>query len=181
MTTDWSAAERALLAARTRALARPLDKDATPGDPAIVLAAGPERCAILVTFVHGVVRLTHLTRLPGVGRHVAGLFAHEGEVFPAFHLHAILDVGLGALPEYARAVLVGRDVPEAALVVERIDGIVEIPRQGLHEPPSDLSPRVRALLRGIAPDGIPVVDGTALLHSDALYVAPERAEHRGHR
>lgn len=178
----WTAAERAVLATRTRALAAPLaEVEPTATESVVVLAMGPERCAIPTSFVHGIVRLAHLARLPGVERHVAGLFAYQGEVLVAFHLHALLDASLAALPEYARVVLVGRDAPEAALVVERVEAIAAVDMSDLREPPPEISARTRRILLGVDPHGVPVVDGTALMASDALFVSRGGPDRRGHR
>lgn len=161
---------------RLRERARALD--AAPQRPlgpdpqsAMVVAAGGERCALPLSVVRGVVRLGHLGLLPGARPEVAGLVAHRGSPVPAFHLRAVLDLRLTALPELARLVWIGQSVVEAGLVVDEVLDVVEVGPSSLHPVPEAMSPRARRLFSGLF-DGIPVVSARALLESDVLYVDP---------
>ena len=140
-------------------------------ESAMVVAAGGERCALALSAVRGVVRLGHLGLLPGARPEVAGLVAHRGHPIPAFHLRAVLDLPLTALPELARLVWIGRTEVEAGLVVDEVLDVIEVVEANLRPVPDTMSPRARRLFLGLFED-IPIVSAHALLQSDVLYVVP---------
>lgn len=171
----WSHDERLRLEQRARALAAPVRSEARLAKhPVLVAQSGRERCGLPLPCVRGVARLRRLVPLPATSPEVAGLFAYEGEILIAFHLRAILELPLSALPEYARVVVVGRHGPEAGLVVEEIEDVIEVEDAALGPVPERFSPRARALLRGVTATGLPLVDGDALLDGDALVVRSTR-------
>jgi purine-binding chemotaxis protein CheW len=163
--------ERLVLEARTRLLAQPVS---APGQratvPAIEIQVAGERYAIDARVVLGVIAMTRLAPLPHAPPHVAGLIARGAEILPAFHLHAVLDLPLTALPEHGRAVILGRSAAELALVVEAVVGVSAVALDALAPVPASFSARARALMRGLEAAGVPVLDGAALLASDALIV-----------
>jgi purine-binding chemotaxis protein CheW len=163
--------ERILLDARTRLLAQPVSApDHRPTRPAIEIQVAGERYAIDADVVQSVAAMTRLAPLPHAPPHLAGLIARGAEILPAFHLHAVLDLPLTALPEYGRVVLLGRSGAELGLIVEAVLGVRTVDLDGLAPPPASFSPSARGLLRGLDSDGVPVLDGAALLASDALIV-----------
>jgi purine-binding chemotaxis protein CheW len=163
--------ERILLDARTRLLAQPMTTlDHRPTIPVVEIQVAGERYGIDAHVVLGVAAMTRLAPLPHAPPHVAGLIARGAEILPAFHLHAVLDLPLTALPEYGRVVLLGRSATELALVVEAVIGVGSADLAALAPVPPSFSPRARALLRGLGQSGVPILDGAALLASDALIV-----------
>lgn len=163
--------ERILLDARTRLLAQPVSAlDQRPTIPAIEIQVAGERYAIEAHVVQSVAAMTRLAPLPHAPPHVAGLIARGAEILPAFHLHAVLDLPLTALPEYGRVVLLGHRGAELGVVVEAVLGVRAVTHEALAPVPASFSARARALLRGLDSAGVPVLDGAALLASDALIV-----------
>jgi purine-binding chemotaxis protein CheW len=163
--------ERIVLDARTRLLAQPVSAlDQRPTIPAIEIQVAGERYAIEAHVVRGVAAMTRLAPLPHAPPHVAGLIARGADILPAFHLHAVLDLPLTALPEYGRIVLLGRSAAELALVVEAVLGVSAVALDALAPVPTSFSPRARALARGLDRAGVPILDGGALLASDELVV-----------
>lgn len=163
--------ERALLRARTQALARPLaEPDQRPTLDALEIQVSGERYAIEAHVALGVAATHRIAPLPHAPPHVAGLVAHGAEILPAFHLHAVLDMPLAALPEHGRVVLLGHAVPELALVVESITGVRAVDVSTLAPVPESFSPRACALMRGLDASGVPLVNGAALLDSELLFV-----------
>lgn len=163
--------ERILLDARTRLLAQPVStSDHRPTIPVIEIQVAGERYAVDAHVVRGVAAMARLAPLPHAPPHVAGLIARGAEILPAFHLHAVLDLPLTALPEYGRVVLLGRGASELALVVEAVIGVSAVDLAALAPAPPSFSPRARGLLRGLSSAGLPVLDGAALLASEDLLV-----------
>lgn len=168
---DPSPEQRAILDRRSREVARPLAAEAMRVEiDAVLLRVAGERYAIPSRIVHGVAALRRLAPIPGAGPDIAGMFALRGRVMPVFHLRAILDVPLAALPEHGRIVLVGATEPELALVVDAAEGVRAVEEAGLEPAPEKFGPAARALVRGIDHDGVPVLDADALLASPRLVV-----------
>jgi hypothetical protein len=67
-------------------------------------------------------------------------------------------------------VLLGRGAAELGLVVEAVLGVRAVDLDALAPVPASFSPSARALLRGLDSAGVPILDGAALLASDALIV-----------
>ncbi|ACY15757.1 chemotaxis protein CheW [Haliangium ochraceum] len=163
--------ERARLATRAQQLAQPEARFGRgPTFTAAEILVAGERFAIEALLVHGVAGMSRLAPLPHAPAHVAGLIARNGDVLPAFHLHAVLELPLTALPEYSRVLLLGERGPELALVVENVVGVGEVRPDTLTPMPEAFSVRQRRLLRGLRPDGVPVLDGAALLADERLFI-----------
>jgi purine-binding chemotaxis protein CheW len=167
----WTAEERALLEARTRALsakAAPPQSGATI--EAIALRVGGERYAIPAAEVRGVAALVRLTPLPHAPPEVAGLTARGGAILPVFHLRAVLGLALSALPEHGRIVLLGQGDDLVALIVDAVLGFQSVDVSALREPPPTFSAAARGVIRGLDPAGVPLLDPAALLASSRLFI-----------
>jgi purine-binding chemotaxis protein CheW len=88
----------------------------------------------------------------------------------------VLDVRsfLGAPPAErspaTRLLVLGRDRVELALVADAVTGLVAV-ELGALRPPAESAARVRPeYVRGVAPDGLAVLDGRALLLDPRLVV-----------
>src|SRR5690606_2771718 len=104
----WTPAERELLRARARNLAQSERRaDHLPHERALLVVVSGEPCAIPASVVRGVSRLRHWAPLPGVRPEVAGLFAWNGQILPAFQLRTVLAIPLSTLPEGTSVVVVG--------------------------------------------------------------------------
>jgi len=167
----WDAPTRALLDARTRAVASPSTPLARGARPeALGLRLAGERYAIAAHAIRGVAALKRLTALPHGPPELAGLIAMGGEIIPAFHLRVVLGLPLGALPEYGRIVLMGDGAEALALVVDAVENLGAIEPDELREAPEGVAASVRALILGVDRRGIPLLDHEALLASPRLYV-----------
>jgi purine-binding chemotaxis protein CheW len=168
---NWDPPTRALLDARTRAVAsRSTLLGRSDLHDALGLRVSGEQYAIAAHAIRGVAAVSRLTALPHAPPEVAGLIARGGEIIPAFHLRVVLGLPLGALPEYGRIVLMGEGADALALVVDAVEHLGPIEPDELREPPEGIAPSVRAFLRGVDRRGIPLIDHIALLASPRLYV-----------
>lgn len=167
----WSAADRLILEARTRALATPL---ASPGrasvSEVIVVRIGGERYGLPAAAVHAVAALTRLSPLPHAPPEVAGLTARGDQILPVFHLRAVLGLALTALPEYGRVVLLGEGSEQLALIVDAVEGMRTVDVSTLGPVPATLSASVGALVLGVDAEGVPLLDPAALLACDRLFI-----------
>jgi chemotaxis signal transduction protein len=168
---DVDDATRALLDARTRALARVDDANAAPdGTALLVVRVAGERYGLEASAVASVAELRQLTPVPHAPPEVAGLSARGGAVLPVFYLRAVLGIGLTSLPEYGRMVVLGEGAAALALAVDAVEGLERGDLDELAPPPTSLGAATRALLRGVDPSGLAVLDAKALLASERLIV-----------
>lgn len=167
----WSDEDRALLEARTRALAAPGTIDAIDaGIEALVLRVGGERYTLPAVAVRAVAALARLTPLPHAPPWVAGLTARGGVIVPVFHLRAVLGLALTSLPEYGRIVLLGEGGDQLALIVDAVEGTTRVEPTTLRPAPPTLVAAAGALIRGVDGDGVPLLDPEGLLASDRLFI-----------
>lgn len=133
-----------------------------------------EQYAIEARFVQAVIALPPLALLPHAPPQVAGLASRAGLVFPVFHLSALLDVPQA--PQAVQAAAPGRVIVagdtgcELGLLVSAVVAVRPMEMETLRPPPSDLGTGARAIVRGMGPDGVLVLDGAVLLASESLYV-----------
>jgi purine-binding chemotaxis protein CheW len=152
---------RRVLEERARRLARP-PAEAAAEEPleVLVFARGGERFAVETRHVVEVFRLRALTPLPGAEARVAGLTAWRGEILAVHDLRPGGAAGAeGAEP---RVVVLGGDDPAFGLVADAVEGLLLLaPADVLPLPPAA---RPRDPLRGVAGDGLLVLDAEALVH-----------------
>ncbi len=167
----WSDEDRAILDARTRALAaRGEAREVGVGVEALVLRVGGERYTLPAEAVRAVAALARLSPLPHAPPWVAGLTARGGVIVPVFHLRAVLGLALTALPEYGRIVLLGEGSGQLALIVDAVEGTTRVDLATLRPAPPTLAAGAGALIRGVDGDGVPLLDAEALLASDRLFI-----------
>lgn len=167
----WSDEDRAILEARTRALAAHAEqRDEGAGVDVLVLRVGGERYTLPSDAVRAVAALARLSPLPHAPPSVAGLTARGGVILPVFHLRAVLGLALTALPEYGRIVLLGEGSGQLALIVDAVEGTSRVDVAALRPAPPTLTAAAGALIRGVDGDGVPLLDPEALLASDRLFI-----------
>lgn len=163
--------ERATLTERARRLARPLDAAGGEGTLEIItFSLSHSRFALPTGYVLEVLRLTGYTPLPRTPDFVLGVTNLRGGILPIFDLRRALALRSVGITDLSRLLVMGRDGPEFALVVDRVYEVVRIDPGTLVRPdlPGDGSSYVRA----VAPDGTAMLDGEAVLEDPRLFVAP---------
>lgn len=167
----WTPEEQAILDARTESVAQAQSSPSHISKiQAVCVVVAGESYALAGDGVMAVAAMSKLTHLPWSPPAVAGLLGFAGAAVPAFHLRALLDLPLVALPEYGRAILLGKSEVEVALVVEQVTGTASLDLADLSPPPESLTSRARDFVHGVDDDGMVVLDAPRLLASDLLYV-----------
>lgn len=167
----WSEADHAILEARTRALAAPVQAvEATSTLDVLILRVSGERYALPAAAVRAVAALARLTPLPHAPPEVAGLTVRSGAIVPVFSLRAVLGLALGALPEYGRVVILGEGNAELALIVDAVEEIRSADPAKIRPAPPTLTASAGPLIRGVDEQGVPLLDPDALLASDRLFI-----------
>ena len=159
------------LAARARALARPAQvADRGTGLEVLRFTLSHSRFALPTRHVLEVLRLTGYTPVPRTPEFVLGVTNLRGEILPIFDLRRALWLSAVGITDLSRLLVLGRDLPEFALVVDRVHDVLELDERTLVRP--DLPERgATPYVRAVAPDGTAVLDGDAVLDDPRLYVA----------
>jgi purine-binding chemotaxis protein CheW len=97
------------------------------------------RYAFEAPLVTEVVRLGPLTRLPAAPSFLPGVFTHRGEVLPVLDLAQLVGQGAVTLRASTRAAIVHCGPWKVAVVSDRVEGLVSIPRRALEAPPAESS------------------------------------------
>lgn len=165
------AGARAALEARARRLAAA----PAPARPAGTLAAvafelGGERYAVEAAAVREVLRSPRPVRLPGAPPFVAGLVNLRGELVDVLDVRGFLGAPAAAATDRRCLIVLGGARAELALQVDGVEGLVELDPAGL-APPPDAPARTRPeYVRGLAPDGLALLDAPTLLRDPRLVV-----------
>ena len=158
----------AILAARARALARPLAPTVgaagTDVPEVVVLGVARERWAVEARHVLAVFALRDLTPLPGAAPPIVGLTAWRGLVLTLADLRALAGGSAAGLDDLGRVVVLGDDAPVVGVLADRVDEVVRLPLAALRPVPAGRT-AAAGLLRGVAADGLLLLDAAALLAS----------------
>ncbi|WP_257451135.1 chemotaxis protein CheW [Archangium lipolyticum] len=162
--------EAALLDARARALARPLDRETQAG-PLLELMhfrSGEQDYALETRFVLEVLRsLEQLVPLPGAPAPLRGLTLLHGEALAVVELAPLF--GRTAPATHGPVLVVGAGRPELGLRADAVEEVLLVSRDTLLPAPPAFGNQERALVSGISRDGIIVLEGEALLEDGRLF------------
>lgn len=164
--------ERATLAERARRLATPQSVERDDASiEVITFTLSHSRFALATAYVLEVLRLTGYTPVPRTPEFVLGVTNLRGGILPIFDLRRALALQAAGITDLSRLLVLGRDGPEFALVVDRVYEVLRIQTAGLMRPdlPGDAGP---SYVRAVTQDGTALLDGDAVLDDPRLYVAP---------
>lgn len=157
---------RAILAERTRALARRPAAEAPTTEMLEVVAfdLGGQEFGLEGRHVREAIQPRELTRLPGVPPYVRGLVNVRSRVVPAFDLRPLLQL---PATDHAdeKMLIVAFDGTEFGLLVDRVVGLRNVSTASLRSNVPGLDARY---LRGIAADGLLLLDLSLLFPDLAI-------------
>lgn len=171
---DAEEAVRTLLEKRARELAAPSpDGDsATDGDgiEAVVCQLGPERYGFATASVREVVRAPRIVPLPRTPAYVLGMARLRGRILPVLDLAVLLGIRRENLPDRPPVVVLADRTLEFGLAADRVLGVRKQNPEDLRPDFPGISVRARAYVKGVAPDGFVLLDGSAILADPGLVV-----------
>lgn len=138
-------------------------------DVVVVAVAGGRRYAVEIGHVRQVVRAQALSRLPASGSDLVGLVPVQGEAMPVADLATVLGLAAADPTRPLALVLAGDHHPPVGLLVDEVITTSSLPGSEVraqHAPDGAGT----TLERGIAPDGVVLLDGAALLADPRLRV-----------
>jgi purine-binding chemotaxis protein CheW len=132
-----------------------------------------ERYAIESRHVAEVLPLGQYTPLPGVPPFVLGIVNVRGHIVSLLDLRVLFDLPIGGLSDKNfMAILRGREM-EFGLLIDRVQGIDRIRRDGLQKQVANLAGVRAAYLLGVTSEQCTVLDGTRLLSDTSLQIKVE--------
>lgn len=139
----------------------------------VVFRIGDDRYAIDAAEVLEVVQLSRITALPGVPAFYRGLIIHRGVIFSLVDIRSLVDETDVEATSPEHAILILREERAIAIAADSAESFVRIATSEIAMT-SDNEPGRSAAIRGVAPDGIVVLDVGALL-ADARLVIDDRS------
>jgi purine-binding chemotaxis protein CheW len=161
-----------LLQERARRLAQPLVAERRDGDwlELLTFKLSGERYGIETRHVREVVRLPGLTAIPGAPQVVTGIANLRGQNLVVFDVRLLFGLTLETMRETSRVLVCGDATPDLGILVDAVQAVLRLPA---HEIQADAVPAVNAapkLVRGITRDATIILDGTALLADQRLFI-----------
>ena len=169
-TATPDAGARDILAARAAALARPVDyhKATTTIEVLVVTVADGQRFALQTCHIRRILRNTRLSRLPAGCGALLGLVLTRDDTVPVADLAELLDLAPAQATRPFIVILDDTDLP-LGLLVDGVNTVVRFAASDLQEASHRADNTVVAGL-GLAPDGVVVLDGRALLRDDRVFL-----------
>ena len=101
---------------------------------------------------------------------MAGLLNLRGEVLALVDLHAHLGVAGAGLTDRSRIVVLGLERDEFGILADAVEEVATLRVVDILEAPATIPSGARALLKGVTAEGWIILDGSALIADEGLYV-----------
>lgn len=165
-----------ILKARARALAgsgggAPVDRV-----DLLVFELAHERYALELEHVREVCPLTELVPVPCTPRFVRGIVNLRGEICPVVDLRRLFDLPERGLTNATRAVVLWDRAREFGVLADVVVGVLAVARDSLQAPPATLVGIQAEFLRGVAEDGLIVLDASQILAHPSMVVREQVPE-----
>lgn len=152
-----------LMEARTRTLARPLEREDTGEKIALLqFRVANTRYAIETRYVREIFSLHDVTPIPLAPSPFIGLANLRGESLPLVDAARLAGSATGT-SETPFAVALGRGAIELAIAVTAVDEAADLPVASIVRPDELLGGTIAEWQRGVTADAVIVLDGAALL------------------
>lgn len=144
----------------------------------LLFRRGGRRYAIESRFSIEVSAAGRMSRVPGAGPALIGMTNLRGDLLPVFELSALGGSTAHELPLNAQLVVLGKQSPDMALLVDGVDDITQLSAATLSDAHSVGALPHPEYVRGISEDGCLLLDGDAILEDRSVFVArrPKGAE-----
>ncbi len=164
--------DETILLDRARELARPIVREASAeGHLDVVEFLLAHECyAIESRFVAEVFPFGDITPLPGTPAFVVGIVNFRGSVLSVIDLKFFFQLPMKGLNDRNRAIVLRSGRMEFGVLVDAMHGTRRLAQDSLQEALPTLSGIREKYLKGVAADGVVVLDGGKLLADEALVV-----------
>lgn len=169
--------DRAIMEARARELARPLDDlgdEAASREPFLEFRIlGGARYAVQLSIVEEITRIGDIFPIPLVPRHIQGIIRRRGASIALVSLKHYFYPRAEGLADADFAVVVRAGGKRFAVQAEEIEGVSHINRGDIAEVPENFDARQRPHVGGVTADGL------VMLNMESFVAEPDFAAGRG--
>ncbi len=164
--------DREELRRRARLLARRKEAPRAAGEDllAVEIVLASERYAVECAYVREVQTLRDLTPLPGTPPWIAGVVNVRGEILSVTDLRRLFALREKGLPEQTKLVVLEGEGRAFGVVADTVVGTRSVPLSSIAPPPPTIDGPGRSFLRGVAADGLIVLDALRILTDPSLVV-----------
>lgn len=137
----------------------------------LTFKAGGDRFALEIEFVSQVVEAGIIRALPGAPAFLRGISNVRAEILPVIDLRELL--GLPRRPDAPGArqlIIVQHQDRRPAFLVDGCGGLRRLHEEECGKVPANFSPRTSSMVRFFTPDGLLVLNGTALLGGNEILI-----------
>ena len=167
--------KRTILRARAKSLAQEPERKGEAEEHLEVLAflLAHEMYAIETVFIREVYPLTELMPLPCTPDYIFGIINIRGQILTIIDMKKFFDLPEKGITNLNRVILVQGETMELGILADEILGIRNIPAGGLHPPPPTMTGIHAGYLKGVAGDGLILLDTERFLTDKQLIVHEE--------
>ncbi len=166
---------RSILRARARELARAEDRSRADraGITVLEFALAHEKYGVEVSHVGEACIVKDITLLPGVAPFVMGIVNVRGRILSVIDLKKFFDLPDRGLADLNRLIILRREMTEIGILADAIAGVRTVAADLLQPSLPTLTGMREEYLKGIAPDGLIILDAARLLSDKRIVVHEE--------
>ena len=170
--------KRAMLRARAKSLSREPERKGEAEEYIEVLAflLAHETYAIETQFIREVYPLTDLTPLPCTPDYIFGIINIRGQILTILDMKKFFDLPEKGLTNLNRVIVVEEQGLALGILADEIIGIRNIPKSGLNPPLPTMTGIHAGYIKGVAGEGIILLDMERFLNDSQLIVHEEVGE-----
>ena len=161
-----------ILARRAEVLAMPIEE--LSAREAIVnlleFSMTAQRYAVQLDYVQAVTRVSEITSIPLVPKHIPGIIRRRGESIALVNLAYFFNANRGGIADADFAVIVQVKDKRFALQVEEILGVTTLKGEELRAPQDNFDPTQISYVSHVTMDGLLVLNLEAILDADGFVV-----------
>ncbi len=169
---------RAILSSRAKTLAREPEKEGNAEEHLEILAflLARETYAVETAFIREVYPLNELTPLPCTPDYIRGIINIRGQILTIIDMKRFFDLPEKGITNLNRVIVVQQEDMALGILADEIIGIRNITEKGLN-PPLPMIPGIHAgYVKGVAGEGLILLDMERVLNDRQLIVHEEVEE-----
>jgi purine-binding chemotaxis protein CheW len=170
--------KRAILRSRAKSLAQESERKGEAEKYTEVLAflLAHETYAIETQLIREVYPLTELTSLPCTPDYIFGIINIRGQILTIIDMKKFFDLPKKGITNLNRVIVVQEGDMELGILADEINGIRNIPESGLNPPLPTMTGIHAGYIKGVAGEGIILLDMERFLNDRQLIVHEEVGE-----
>ena len=167
--------ENDILNRRAKALAKLKRPDAEKKTiETVSFLLGTETYGIELGFVREVLPLGPVTLIPGIPEYISGIINVRGEIVSVMDLKPLFGLESSISPEHQCVLIVAAPAMAFGILADQILGVRQIPPETLQTSLPTLTGVRAEYLKGVAADGLIMLDAEKLLADESLVVNDDK-------